>query len=202
MTSAVRADIIRACNPGMRYQDAPPWSWRKLARILGQQGIWAVLEYRWRRWIRGLPSPWRSLVLPLGLMTHKLTETLTGISISPRAEFGPGLRINHFGGIIVGPGVVAGENCSLSQDVTLGDHRGSPRMGACIYVAPGAKVFGAIVVGDHVAIGANAVVNEDVPSYSTAVAGHARILSGRGNLLGPNELAVTEEPHLPLIGSD
>jgi serine O-acetyltransferase len=133
-------------------------------------------------------------------MTHKLTETLTGISISPRAEFGPGLRINHFGGIIVGPGVVAGENCSLSQDVTLGDHRGSPRMGACIYVAPGAKVFGPIVVGDHVAIGANAVVNEDVPSYSTAVAGHATILGGRGNLPGASELSVAEEPPIP--GSD
>jgi serine O-acetyltransferase len=193
VTSTVRADLIRACNPGMRYQDAPPWSWRKLARVLGQQGIWAVLEYRWRRWIRGLPSPWRSLILPLGWMTHKLIETLTGISISPRAEFGPGLRINHFGGIIVGPGVAADENCSLSQDVTLGDHRGSPRLGSCIYVAPGAKVFGAIVVGDHVAIGANAVVNEDVPPYSTAVAGRATVLEGRGNL-ATNQLGVAEQP--------
>jgi serine acetyltransferase len=34
-----------------------------------------------------------------------------------------------------------------------------------------------------VAIGANAVINEDVPSFSTAVAGRAEVLEGRGNLV-------------------
>ena len=103
-------------------------------------------------------------------------ETLGGISIPSGAEFGPGLYIGHFGGIIIGEEVVAGENCTLSQGVTLGEHRGSPMIGACVYLAPGAKVFGPIRVGDHVAVGANAVVSEDVPSYATAVAGRATVL--------------------------
>lgn len=182
---------MRACDPGARYQDAT-WRWKDVAKmILSHQGVWAVLEYRLRRWSRGLPSPSRQVGAAVGFISRKLIETLTGISISTAAEFGPGLYIGHFGGIIVGEGVVVGENCNLSQNVTLGAHKGSPRIGQCVYIAPGAKVFGPITIGDYVAIGANAVVNEDVSSFSTAVAGRPEILEGRGNfkdrdsLVGP-----------------
>ena len=181
MASKVRADLLRVCDPGARYQTAP-WCWRKvIVAIASHQGVWAVLEYRFRRWARGLPGPARRPLALVGLLTRKLVETLGGISIPSGAEFGPGLYIGHFGGIIIGEEVVAGENCTLSQGVTLGEHRGSPMIGACVYLAPGAKVFGPIRVGDHVAVGANAVVSEDVPSYATAVAGRATVLERRGN---------------------
>jgi serine O-acetyltransferase len=42
-------------------------------------------------------------------VTRKVVK-LTGISIATSAEIGPGLYIGHFGGIVVGGEVVAGEN--------------------------------------------------------------------------------------------
>ncbi len=108
---------------------------------------------------------------------------LTGISIAGGARFGPGLFIGHFGGIVVGSGVTVGDNCNLSHGVTLGDHRGSPRVGNCVYFAPGAIAFGPITIGDHVAVGPNAVVRQDVPAGSTAVSGRPDILPDRPNML-------------------
>lgn len=149
--------------------------------LASEQGLWAVLDYRFRRWARGLRAPARQLLSVPRLISRKLIETVAGVSIADRAEFGPGLYVGHFGGIIVGGGVVVGENCNLSQNVTVGAHDGSPRIGDCAYLAPGAKVFGHITIGDHVAIGANAVVNQDVPSFATAVADRVTILEDRGN---------------------
>jgi serine O-acetyltransferase len=177
----ILADLRRVGDPGARYQTAE-WRWSKiLVAVATHQGVWAVLEYRFRRWATGLPGALRWPLAVFGLFTRKAIESLAGISISTRAEFGPGLFIGHFGGIIIGEDVTVGANCSLSQDVTLGAHRGSPRIGDCLYLAPGAKVFGPIEIGDNVAVGANAVVNTDVPSFATVVAGGTSVLEGRGN---------------------
>jgi serine O-acetyltransferase len=177
----MRADLLRYCQPGARYQDAS-WDWAKVAKaLISEQGLWAVLEYRLRHRARSLPPPARQLAATLGFITRKLIETVTGIQIAGDASFGPGLFIGHFGGIIVGGGLTVGENCNLSHGATLGAHEGSPRIGDCVFIGPGARVFGPITVGDHVAIGANAVVNVDLPANSTAVAGRPEILEGRGN---------------------
>ena len=153
-----------------------------LAAVAGDLGAWAVLEYRFRRWV-GAGTGARRALRPLSILTHRLIQVLAGISISisTSAEIGPGLFIGHFGGIIIGPDVRAGENLSLSQGVTVGAHRGSPKIGNEVYLAPGAKVFGHIAIGDRVAIGANAVVNKDIPAFSTVVS-QVDVLPGRGNM--------------------
>lgn len=182
--ATVRADLLRCCDPQRRYQDAR-WRWTAVLRsVLVNQGTWAVLEYRLRRSMAAQPRPLRLALLPVEHLTRKLIETLTGISLATGAQFGPGLYIMHFGALVVGNGVVAGENVWLSQGVTLGDMMGSPRIGDCVIFGPGAKCFGPITVGDHVAVGANAVVHRDVPAWSTAVGVPARAVEGRGNALG------------------
>ncbi len=121
-------------------------------------------------------------VKPLTVLTRKVVEAVTGISIHASAQIGPGFYVGHFGSVIVGGGVRAGENLSISQDVTLGWHRGSPVLGDQVFLAPGAKAFGPITIGDHVAVGANAVVHRDVPAFSTVVAAEAQVLPDRGNM--------------------
>jgi serine O-acetyltransferase len=172
----IRADLLRYRNPGIPYQ-AAEWNWRKIVfAVISQQGAWAVLDYRFRHWVRKLPAFVSPPLRIIEFLSRKIIESITGISIASTAKFGPGLYIGHFGGIIVGPDVVVGENCNLSQGVTLGEYQGSPTIGDCVYLAPGSKVFGLITVGDHVRVGANAVVNNDIPPFSTAVGVPARVI--------------------------
>jgi len=134
--------------------------------------------------------------MPATFVSRHLIEIVTGISIHANARLGPGLYVGHFGAVVIGGGVCAGENLTVSQGVTIGEHRGSPTLGAQVYVGPGAKVFGAIAVGDHVAIGANAVVQRDVPLGCTVVTAEARVIAGRGNMMASTRAL------FPGLGSD
>jgi serine O-acetyltransferase len=119
------------------------------------------------------------------LLLHRYSIRF-GIQISRDARIGSGLYIGHFGGIVVNAGVVIGDNCNLSQGVTLGQinrgaKAGCPTIGNSVYIAPGAKIIGRIHVGDHAAVGANAVVVDDVPP-NVAVGGvPARVISQSGS---------------------
>jgi serine O-acetyltransferase len=164
----VRADILRYIDPGARYQDTA-WSTRgAIFAVLESLGLWAVLEYRFRRWTRTLPFPARVALRPVTLVSRKLVEITAGVTISTEAEIGPGFFIGHFSGVFVGPGVVAGPNLTIAQGVTIGVEKGaSPRLGEWVYLAAGAKVFGPVTMGDRSAAGANAVVTKDVPENVT-----------------------------------
>ena len=80
-----------------------------------------------------------------------------------------------------------GEDCNLSQSVTIGvdgdgDRRGVPIIGNDVYIAPGARVIGRIRIGNNVKIGANAVVHRDIPDNAVvALDPGFRIISMKGN---------------------
>jgi serine O-acetyltransferase len=119
------------------------------------------------------------------VLLHRYTIRY-GIDISRDAHIGSGLYIGHFGGIFVNQGVVIGDNCNLSQGVTLGqlnrgEKAGCPTIGNNVYIAPGAKVIGRINVGDNASIGANAVVVNDVAPHTTVGGIPARSISGHGS---------------------
>jgi serine O-acetyltransferase len=174
--SLLRTDLVRWCSPGGSHQTTQ-WRTRAVVRALVcEMGTWAVVEYRFRRAIRAAPVPFGGPLKVVAVISRKAIEILTGISLSSGAEIGPGLYIGHFSGIVVGRGVRIGENCNLSQGVTVGGHHGCPVIGDAVYLAAGAKVFGPISVGDHVAIGANAVVRRSVPSFSTVHVGDQTVV--------------------------
>jgi serine O-acetyltransferase len=119
------------------------------------------------------------------LLLHHYTIRY-GIDISRDAQIGSGLYIGHFGGIFVNQDVVIGDNCNISQGVTLGrqnrgERVGCPVIGNNVYIAPGAKVIGRIEIGDHAAIGANAVVVHDVASHTSVGGIPARPISDSGS---------------------
>lgn len=141
---------------------------RRLVQGLLSQGFHAIFVYRVFRWCfeRGIPTQ------PIRFMCERLVEMTTGISIPVQARVGKGLRIHHFGGIMVHPEAMIGERCTLYHDVTLGDRGGwggAPRLGNEVMIGAGAKVLGAIEIGDRSIIGANAVVVTSVPCDSVAV---------------------------------
>lgn len=109
-----------------------------------------------------------------------------GISIPYTTKVGCGFYIGHFGNIVVNELSVIGNNCNISQGVTLGiknrgQYQGCPRIGDNVYIGPGAKIIGAVNVGNNVAIGANCVVTKDVPDNAVVVGIPGKIISFNGS---------------------
>ena len=111
------------------------------------------------------------------LRLFKKYSVKLGFSIPPNV-FGPGLRIPHYGTIIVHPHAKVGKNCVLQAGVNIGvNKRGVPVIGDDVYIGPGAKIFGSITIADKIAIGANAVVNKSFYENNITIAGiPARII--------------------------
>jgi serine O-acetyltransferase len=109
-----------------------------------------------------------------------------GMDISASAIIGRGLYIGHFGGIVVNPDAVIGDNCNLSHEVTIGQvnrgtKTGCPVIGDNVFIGPGAKIIGRIHVGNGAAIGANCVVVDDVPENGVVVGVPGRVISLDGS---------------------
>lgn len=109
-----------------------------------------------------------------------------GIEIPWITDIGPGFYIGHFGGVVVNGRAKIGMNVNISQGATIGvhnrgDRKGVPMIGDCVYIGPGAKIFGSVTIGKGAAIGANAVVTKDVPENGVAVGIPAKVISFNGS---------------------
>ncbi len=96
-------------------------------------------------------------------------------------DIGPGLFIQHgFATIIAAKAI--GENCWISQQVTIGYSKGTgaPVIGNNVHINAGAKIIGGVTVGDNSTIGANAVVVKSVPADCTVVGVPAYIVRRNG----------------------
>jgi len=101
-----------------------------------------------------------------------------GISIPRGTKIGKAFRIYHFGGVVINPLAVIGDNCSLHQGVTIGvrnTYTDVPIIGNNVTVGAGAKLLGEIRIGNNVIVGANAVVIDNVPDDSIAVGIPAKV---------------------------
>ena len=122
-----------------------------LRTIFLTQGFWASCIYRLSR--AGVKrAGWISR--PLAALAQKLVEIVTGISIPPHCEIGDGLYIGHYGSIILSPEARVGHNCSLAQNVTI---------------------------GDDVVVCAGSVVNRSVPARAVVMGNPARVVSYDGS---------------------
>jgi serine O-acetyltransferase len=97
-----------------------------------------------------------------------------GYDISYRTQIGAGLYIGHFGNIVIHGDAIIGENCNISQGITIGvsnygEKKGTPTIGNRVFIGPNACVFGNITIGNNVTIGANAVVTDNIPEGKTVL---------------------------------
>lgn len=145
-----------------------------------EPSLWAICVYRIGQWCRVRRNTLlRRVLIILHLPLYSIITLLTGIQLPRSAKIGGGLKIWHFGCVVVNPDVVIGENCSLRQGVTIGTRTGDhdvPILGDNVDIGAGAKILGSISIGDNVKIGANAVVIKDVPASHLAVGVPARIV--------------------------
>ena len=140
---------------------------------------------------------WRLYQLYLRHRFHTVSIRLN-YSIPPNV-FGPGLSISYPGTIVVNEHAQVGENCRLHVGVVIGTEAGysdrAPRIGNCVYLGPGAKLFGPIAIADNIAVGANAVVNKSFLNPGVGIAGvpareinetgsHGLVIDATGRLRG------------------
>ena len=104
----------------------------------------------------------------------------TGIQIPLETKIDKGLRIVHFGHIVIHPCSVIGKNFNISQGVTIGHaegkKRGTPIIGDNVCVQPNAIIIGKIRIGNDTLIAPNSFVNIDVPDGCIAIGNPAVIV--------------------------
>lgn len=158
-----------------------------LTIVFFTQGFWASFQYRIANAAyRNIRIPLlRELILFICLLWKKSIEILTGISIPASASIGHSFYIGHFGGVILNANSVIGDNCNISQNVTIGvsgidEKRGVPVIGNNVYIAANSVVAGKIIIGDNVLIGACSFINDDVESHSVMLGNPAVKISEKG----------------------
>lgn len=111
-----------------------------------------------------------------------------GICMHYTCQIGKGLYIGHFGGIVVNPGAVIGENVNLSPGVLLGLAYNQekrcfeyPKVGNRVFLANSAKITGGISIGDDAVVGISTVVTKDVPEKAVVVGVPAKVISFEGS---------------------
>lgn len=151
-----------------------------------------VIIYRIASGIRRLPIWFLPIKFILNLLIVPLYAFLSifmGISIPRGAQIGEGLRIYHFGGIVINPRAIIGKNLSIHQEVTIGvknSYFDQAIIGDNCTIGAGAKILGNIKIGNNVTIGANSVVLCDVPDNSIAVGIPCRILEKKNKVYDIN----------------
>jgi serine O-acetyltransferase len=114
---------------------------------------------------------------PLARYMHGHLSCKHGIQISSRTKIGYGLYIGHGIGIIINPDAVIGNNCNISQFLTIGSNEGTPAViGDNVYIGPSVCLVEDVHIGDYVSIGAGAVVTKDVPEKATVVGVPAKVI--------------------------
>lgn len=100
------------------------------------------------------------------------------IQILRKTKIGYGLYISHGGPVVVNPSTVIGNNCNLSQFVTIGSNEGKAAViGDNVYIGPNTCIVEDVCIGDNATIGAGSVVTKDIPSNATAAGNYAKVLN-------------------------
>lgn len=160
--------------------------------FLREQSIWAIAVYRFGRRVdacrKGLR---RTLLSKVYWVMYRVVETLTGITLPKECVIGPGLRIWHFGNIIVHSDSIIGARCSMRHGVTIGNRYKDgpvPVIGDDVDIGAYAQILGGVHVGSGARIGAMTLVLHDVPPGATVVGNPGRVVD-RGSTSAALDLA-------------
>jgi serine O-acetyltransferase len=145
------------------------------------QGFWALFVHRLGNWRMGVRP--RCLRLPFSLLYRLLfkgSEVFCGIKLSYNVPVGRRLKLEHFGGMILGARSI-GDDVTIRQNTTLGirsraDLNAKPIIEDRVDIGCGAVLLGNIRIGHDSVIGANAVVVKDVPPCSVVVGIPGRVV--------------------------
>jgi serine O-acetyltransferase len=167
--SHLHADLAR------NLQDyAPCSSLKRLGLVLTLNSAHAVILIRLQQWLAAHRLP--------TFVVSKILFWFFKIEVSRSAAIGPGLRLPHPMGIIIGPNTTIGKNCDLYADVRLVLSHGckqGPELADGVFLGDGAKVVGHVRVGENATVGVSSVVTRDVRPHVTVAGVPARELKSK-----------------------
>ncbi|WP_375241417.1 serine O-acetyltransferase [Polaribacter sp.] len=156
--------------------------------VLTTQGLWAICVYRISNHIykSKLPKMIKKPLLLISIIFQKWIEIITGISIPYSCTIGHSFYIGHFGGVIINSKAIIGNNCNISQGVTIGvsgreEKRGVPIIGNNNYIGANAVIAGKIIIGNNCSVAANSLVINDVDDNSTMLGVPAKVINDNGS---------------------
>lgn len=127
-------------------------------------------------WLRLASNP--NPFCHIARIMHKRLSRKYGIQIPPGTNIGYGFYIGHGVSIIINGSATIGNNCNISQCVTIGANEGNAAtIGDNVYIGPGVCIVEDVHIGNNVTIGAGAVVVRDIPDNATVAGVPARILN-------------------------
>lgn len=110
----------------------------------------------------------------------QVTRYITHIQIPVGTRIGRGLRIVHFGHVVINPSATIGENFTISQGCligsALGKREGVPVIGDRVYMSANAVIIGKVNIGNDVMIAPGALVNFDVPDNSVVIGNPGQVI--------------------------
>lgn len=153
-----------------------------IIRLLFSTQLHLMIIYRTSRWL------YLNLKFAKTATTNcarHIMRIYTSCDISPKAIIGKGLSMPHPIGIVIGDGVIIGDDVKIWQQTTIGSHgkKGKasayPVIGNRVRIYTGATIIGGITIGDDAVIGAHTLVTIDVPASQTAAGCPAVILKSK-----------------------
>jgi serine O-acetyltransferase len=147
-------------------------------------GFWIIALHRLGNWRMSIKN--RLLRMPFSLMykiLFHITQILFGIKLSYNVKVGRRVKIEHFGGMILGAREI-GDDVTIRQNTTFGISKksqliGKPIIGDRVDIGCGVAILGNVTIGHDSVIGANAVVISDIPPFSLAVGVPAKVVKRR-----------------------
>ena len=121
---------------------------------------------------------------PLGIYARWMYKKLSfkyGYQVPRKTNIAGGMRISHYGPLLINSKTVVGANSYFSHNITIGETKrgekqGSPILGERVWLGPGVVIVGKISIGDNVLIAPNTYVNTDVPSNCLVIGNPAKII--------------------------
>lgn len=126
-----------------------------------------------------------SLFQPLFTFFYRRKMRKTGRQIPMGTQIGGGLRLIHYGLVVIHKNAIIGKNCTILHNVTIGKtQNGIPKIGDNVTIGANSVIIGPICVGNNVTIGAGSVVVKDVPDNVCVAGNPGRIISNKGLTAG------------------
>lgn len=130
---------------------------------------------------------WRNATLARNIISrlfwrllHRRCMFHSGIQIPVGTNIGEGLKIGHFGNIVINPQAVIGRNFSIAQGCLIGNAQGKkagvPKIGDNVIMCANSMILGGVTIGNFVMIAPGAFVNFDVPDNSIVIGNPGKII--------------------------